>query len=143
LGDRDGDASRVCSRRIAVEGVVEEVEELVHRVLGDGHVSSHGEIVHAPRRRVHAAHWRLVVRRVGIVEVEVWQLRDRGPPFEPGDAPDPEPVLKGSHGLLSEVLVDVMRAVRHVVETTSPRGALSQVALALTHARAAAVDRPA
>jgi len=26
LGDQDGEASRVCSRRIVVEGVVEEVE---------------------------------------------------------------------------------------------------------------------
>jgi len=73
----------------------------------------------------------------------MWQPRDRIPPFEPGDAPDPEPFLKDSHGLLSEVLVDVMRAVRHVVEATLPRCALSQVALALTHARAAAGDRPA
>jgi hypothetical protein len=143
LGDQDGEASRVCSRRIAVEGVVEEVEELVHRVLGDRHVTSHGEIVHAPRRRVHAPHWRLFVRCVGIVEVEVWQLRDRSPPFEPGDAPDLEPFLKYLHGLLGEVLFDVMWAVHHVVEATSPRGVLGHVALALTHARAAAVDGPA
>jgi hypothetical protein len=108
LGDQDGEAIRVYGRRIAVEGVVEEGEELVHRVLGDGHITSHGEVVHAPRRRVHAAHLCLVVRRVGVVEVEVWQVRDRIPPFDPSDAPDPEPFLKDSHGLLGDVSVDVI-----------------------------------
>jgi len=73
----------------------------------------------------------------------MWQLRDRSPPFEPGDAPAPEPFLKDAHGLLSEVLIDEMRAVRRVVEAASSRGALGKVALALTHARAAAGDGPA
>jgi hypothetical protein len=50
---------------------------------------------------------------------------------------------KNLHGLLSEVLGGVMRAERHVVEAASSRGALGQVALALTHARASACDGPA
>jgi hypothetical protein len=59
---------------VAIERHVEVGEERPRVRVCDRHVAGHGEIVRAPRRRVHAADGCLVFGRVGIVQVEALQL---------------------------------------------------------------------
>jgi hypothetical protein len=79
--DPDGSIFDLSGRFAAVQSGVQRVEKLDHGDLSDRHVADHGKVVYSPRRRVLTARGGLVVRCVGVVQVEVRQTLEPRPPF--------------------------------------------------------------